>query len=203
MWTCDTKHELLVLCPLEGNRSYRYEMWDEFYGFIFSTTTRHFLPYNVLSTHGDWWRTKYETHCSNSFKRNKKTKETLESGAHGTYKTREWFLKVSWFFFMAISFFFLICFILEPYKISVMKTFCQNVWRLKLIFNVLKQISLIIAIKNTIETENLFLSYIVFPFLMIWEHRVETIVLTIKIYLNFNGYIFSAHKLNCDSLKPL
>ena len=67
----------------------------------------------------------------------------------------------------------------------------------------LKQISLIIAIKNTIETENLFLSYIVFPFLMIWEHRVETIVLTIKIYLNFNGYIFSANKLNCDSLKQL
>ena len=44
----------------------------------------------------------------------------------------------------------------------------------------LKQISLIIAIKNMIETENLFLSYAVFPSLMIWEHRVETIALTIK-----------------------
>ena len=44
----------------------------------------------------------------------------------------------------------------------------------------LKQISLIIAIKNTIETENLFLSYVVFPSLMIWERRVETMVLTIK-----------------------
>ena len=46
----------------------------------------------------------------------------------------------------------------------------------------LKQIFLIIAIKNMIETENLFLSYAVFPSLMIWEHRVETIVLTIKKY---------------------
>ena len=44
----------------------------------------------------------------------------------------------------------------------------------------LKQISLIIAIKNMIETENLFLSFVVFPSLMIWEHRVDTIVLTIK-----------------------
>ena len=44
----------------------------------------------------------------------------------------------------------------------------------------LKQISLIITIKNMIQTVNLFLFYAVFPSLMIWEHRVETFVLTIK-----------------------